>query len=59
MFAYCSSLISINLANLNTKNSLDMNNMFFGSSKLISINFSSFNTKNVKNMNNMFYIVNH
>ena len=39
MFAYCSSLISINLANLNTKNSLDMNNMFFGSSKLISINF--------------------
>jgi len=54
MFAYCSSLISLNLSNLNTENTKYMMNMFSECSSLTSLDLSSFNTHQVTDMSHMF-----
>ena len=55
MFAYCSSLQSIDLSSFNTTNVEVMRCMFFECSSLQSIDLSSFNTTNVKYMSDMFW----
>ena len=55
LFYNCSSLTSIDLSELNTKNVTDMSYIFYQCSSLTNINFSNFYTKNVINMSNMFY----
>ena len=55
MFSGCSSLINIDLSNINTNNVTDMSYMFDGCSSLIDINLSNFDTNNVTDMCCMFY----
>ena len=55
MFAECSYLININLSDFNTKNIINMCNIFYGCSYLTNINLSNFNTQNTTNMSWMFY----
>ena len=54
MFAYCSSVTTLDLRKFNTKKVTDMSHMFNGCYKLESMNFSSFNTQNVTTMEAMF-----
>ena len=56
MFCYLENMVRIEgLANLNTANVKNMEDMFYRCSSLTSLNLSSFNTANVKNMSSMFY----
>ena len=55
MFAYCTSLTSIDLSHFNTAKVTDMGYMFYGCTSLTSLDLSSFNTSNVTIMNRMFY----
>ena len=54
MFAYCSSLTSLNLSNFDTSKVIDMPGMFLNCSSLTSLDLSNFNTSNIKNMISMF-----
>ena len=54
MFAYCSSLASLNLSSFNTVNVTYMNYMLHGCSSLTNLDLSSFNTPNVTGMSYMF-----
>ena len=54
LFAKCSSLVSLDISNLNTSNVIQMAYMFSGCSSLESINLESFNTENVVRMFRMF-----
>ena len=54
-FAYCHSLTSINLSNINTKNVTDMRRMFKECYSLKSINLSNFETSKIKTLFHMFY----
>ena len=54
MFNGCSSIISIDLSNLDVSSISSMNSMFLSCSSLLYLNLTNFNTKSVKNMNNMF-----
>ena len=54
MFAYCSSLTSLDLSNFNTTNVTDMRNMFTWCSSLTSLDLSNFNTAKVTYMSGMF-----
>ena len=45
----------VGIENLNTKDVMNMWNMFYGCSKLETLDLSSFNTSNVTNMNYMFF----
>ena len=54
IFYECSSLININLSNINTSNVTLMNSMFSGCSSLINLDLSSFHTFNVIDMSYMF-----
>ena len=53
MFSGCKELANIDLSTFDTKNVIDMSNMFSGSG-LVTINLSSLDIKNVTNMSNMF-----
>ena len=56
MFHNCRNLKYINnLFIFDTKNVIDMSNMFSFCNKLNNLDLSSFNIKNVKNMSYMFY----
>ena len=54
MFAFCSSLTSLDVSNFNTSDVTDMSFMFSGCSSLTSLDLSSFNTSKVTNMRWMF-----
>ena len=54
MFAYCSSLTSLNLSNFNTSKVKSMQGMFNGCSSLTSLNLSNFDTSKVESMWDMF-----
>ena len=54
MFAYCSSLTSIDLSHFNTSNVVNMDFMFDNCSSLESLDLSQFNTSKVKKMQGMF-----
>ena len=54
MFAYCSSLTSIDVGHFNTANSVNMGGMFYGCSGVSSLDVSHFNTSKVTNMYGMF-----
>ena len=54
MFAYCSSLTSLDVTHFNTANVTDMGYMFLSCSKLSSLDVSHFNTAKVTKMNSMF-----
>ena len=54
MFAYCSSLTSLDITNWDTSNVEDMSYMFYGCESLTSLNISDFDTSNVTNMSYMF-----
>ena len=54
LFYNCSSLISIDLSNLDFKNITDMSYMFYQCSSLINIDSSYLNSQNVKNMRYAF-----
>ena len=54
MFAYCSSLTSLDLSSFNTANVTNMGAMFDDCSSLTSLDLSSFNTANVTIMGEMF-----
>ncbi len=51
MFYGCSSLISLDLPNFNTKNVTNMRDMFYGCK---SLDLSNFNTQNVTSMEGLF-----
>ena len=55
MFYDCSSFISLDLSNFNTKYITHMGFMFYGCKSLKSLNLSNVNTENVTNMGYMFY----
>ena len=55
LFAYCSSLTSLDVTHFNTEKVTDMNSMFDSCSSLTSLDVTYFNTANVTGMNNMFY----
>ena len=56
MFKDCSQLTEISgLENLNTSETVDMCEMFYGCSSLTKLDLSGFNTANVSNMYQMFY----
>ena len=55
MFAYCSSLTSINLSNIDTSKVESINSMFAFCSSITFLNLSNFKTSNVNNMNRLFY----
>ena len=55
MFAYCSSLESIDVSNFDTSNVTNMSYMFMECPNLKSIDVSNFDTSNVTNMSYMFY----
>ena len=55
LFAYCSSLTSLDVTHFNTAKVTNMNSMFEGCSSLTSLDVTYFNTANVTGMNNMFY----
>ena len=54
MFAYCTSLTSLDLRSLNTSNVVLMDAMFRGCSNLTTLDVSSFNTENARDMSFMF-----
>ena len=54
MFAYCSSLTSIDLSGFDTSSVTDMGVMFHQCTGLTSLDLSKFSTSNVTNMSNMF-----
>ena len=54
MFAYCSSLTSLDVSHFDTANSTDMGGMFLGCSGLTELDVSRFNTAKVTNMYGMF-----
>ena len=54
MFLGCNNIISLNLANFNTQNVIDMSSMFKGCSSLSNLDLSNFNTQNVIYMSSMF-----
>lgn len=54
MFAYCSSLTSLDVTGFNTQNVTDMSSMFRNCNGLTSINVSGFNTQKVTDMGLMF-----
>ncbi len=54
MFAYCTSLTSLDVSSFNTQNVADMQYMFSDCSSLTSLDVSSFDTKKVTNMEHMF-----
>ena len=54
LFNKCSSLISLDLSKLYSRNIKNMEFMFSNCSSLKSLNLSNFNTFNVTNMNSMF-----
>ena len=54
-FFQCKNLNKIeNIGRIDTRNTLDMQNMFYNCSSLTSIDVSNFNTENVTNMASMF-----
>ena len=55
LFAYCSSLTSLDVTHFNTAKVTNMNSMFDSCSSLTSLDVTYFNTANVTGMNNMFY----
>ena len=55
MFAYCSSLTSLDVSGFNTENVTNMEGMFYHCSSLTSLDVSGFNTSKVTSMNGMFY----
>ena len=55
MFAYCDSLISLDLSSFNTQNVTNMSWMFYNCYSLISLDLSNFHTQNVTYMSDMFY----
>ena len=55
MFAYCSSLTSLDVSGFNTENVTSMEGMFYHCSSLTSLDVSGFNTSKVTSMNGMFY----
>lgn len=54
MFSQVDSTV-LDLGNLNTESTVDMNHMFTSCSSITDLDLSSFNTKNVKHMYYMFY----
>ena len=54
MFSQVDSTV-LDLRNLNTESTVDMNHMFTSCSSITDLDLSSFNTKNVKHMYYMFY----
>ncbi|MDE6476563.1 MAG: BspA family leucine-rich repeat surface protein, partial [Erysipelotrichaceae bacterium] len=54
MFAYCRSLVDIDLSKFNAASAWDMIGMFQGCSSLTSLDLSSFTAKNAENMSFMF-----
>ena len=54
IFSHCSSLISLNLSNLNTNIVTDMSRMFYNCSSLTFLNLKNLKTHNVTNMEDMF-----
>ena len=55
LFSGCSSLKSINLNNINTKNVIDMSRMFYNCSSLKYLNLNSFYTPKLKFIDEMFF----
>ena len=56
MFCECGILTKIDLSNCNdSRNLINMNDMFSGCKSLKNINISKLNTQNVTDMNNLFY----
>ena len=55
LFAYCSSLTSLDVTHFNTAKVTNMNSMFECCSSLTSLDVTYFNTANVTDMNKMFY----
>ena len=54
MFSKCTSLININLSNLNTNTVSNMSYMFYQCKELININLTNYNTQKVSDMSGMF-----
>ena len=54
MFFNCSSLLSLDLRNLNTSSVSNMSHMFFNCSSLLSLNLNHFVTSSVNDMRYMF-----
>ena len=54
MFAYCSSLTSLDVTHFNTANVTNMGYMFYHCSSLTSLDVTHFNTANVTDMSYMF-----
>jgi len=55
MFAYCSSLKTIDIMEMETENSTNFNDMFYECSSLKSIDLSNLKTSNATTMIGMFY----
>ena len=55
LFCNCSTLIFLDLSNLDTQKVKDMAGMFSNCTSLIYLNLSNFNTQNIKNINGLFY----
>ena len=55
MFRDCTTLIAVNMANVDTSSATSMSFMFRGCSGLMSLDLSGFNTSNVTNTSYMFY----
>ncbi|MCH5257098.1 MAG: BspA family leucine-rich repeat surface protein [Lachnospiraceae bacterium] len=54
MFAYCSSMTSVDLSNLDTSKVTDMSKMFYNCTNLTGVDVSKFDTSKVTDMNEMF-----
>lgn len=54
MFAQLGNATSLDLANLDTSHTIDMQSMFYNSRSLISLDLSSFDTSHVTSMKSMF-----
>ena len=55
LFCNCSTLIFLDLSNLDTQKVKDMAGMFSNCTSLIYLTLSNFNTQNIKNINGLFY----
>ena len=55
LFCNCSTLIFLDLSNLDTQKVKDMAGMFSNCTSLIYLNLTNFNTQNIKNINGLFY----
>ena len=55
LFCNCSTLIFLDLSNLDTQKVKDMAGMFSNCTSLIYLNLSNFNTQSIKNINGLFY----